>query len=72
MSDRDRMVLEGRVIAANRGSLFTVELDNNIKVSAKPSGKIQKNLIKILVGDTVTVEVSPFDTTKGRILYRTA
>jgi len=72
MSDnRDRILMEAVVIAANRGGLFVAELPNKTTILAKPSGKIQKNMIKIIVGDKVTIEVSPYDMSKGRIIQRT-
>lgn len=49
---------------------FRVKLENGVQVIAYLSGKIRKNRIKIVVGDTVTVELSPYDLTKGRIIYR--
>ncbi|HHT7814941.1 TPA: translation initiation factor IF-1, partial [Streptococcus suis] len=49
---------------------FTVELENGHQVLATVSGKIRKNYIRILVGDRVTVELSPYDLTRGRITYR--
>jgi len=50
--------------------MFTVELENGHQVLATVSGKIRKNYIRILVGDRVTVELSPYDLTRGRITYR--
>jgi translation initiation factor IF-1 len=49
---------------------FRVKLENGVQVIAHLSGKIRQNRIKIVVGDTVTVELSPYDLTKGRIIYR--
>lgn len=49
---------------------FRVKLENGVQVIAHLSGKIRQNRIKIVVGDTVTVELSPYDLTKGRIVYR--
>ncbi len=51
-------------------AMFTVELENGHQVLATVSGKIRKNYIRILVGDRVTVELSPYDLTRGRITYR--
>lgn len=50
--------------------MFTVELENGHQILATVSGKIRKNYIRILVGDRVTVEMSPYDLTRGRITYR--
>jgi len=69
-TDRDRMIINGVVSQAHKGGLFSVEIEGNIVVMAKPCGKIQKNLIKIIVGDKVVVELSPYDITKGRIITR--
>nr|YP_010500123.1 translational initiation factor 1 [Gormaniella terricola]UWV18300.1 translational initiation factor 1 [Gormaniella terricola] len=49
---------------------FRAKLENGVSVTAHLSGKIRKNRIRILLGDTVTVEVSPYDLTKGRIVFR--
>jgi translation initiation factor IF-1 len=51
-------------------AMFTVELENGHQILATVSGKIRKNYIRILVGDRVTVELSPYDLTRGRITYR--
>ena len=51
-------------------SMFTVELENGHQILATVSGKIRKNYIRILAGDRVTVEMSPYDLTRGRITYR--
>lgn len=70
-NSRDRLVLNGVVTKAERGARFEVQCENGVIVNATPSGKIQKNLIKIIIGDKVTVEVSPYEPTKGRIITRT-
>jgi len=62
--------MEGEVIEASRGGMFSVLLDNGFQVIAHISGKIRKNYIKILVGDRVVVELSPYSLEKGRIVYR--
>jgi len=62
--------LEGTVIECLRNATFTVQLHNGHKVLAHISGKIRKNYIKILPYDRVLVELSPYDLTRGRILYR--
>ncbi|MCW7944980.1 translation initiation factor IF-1 [Streptomyces hygroscopicus] len=62
--------MEGTVVECLRNATFTVELQNGHKVLAHISGKIRKNYIKILPYDRVLVELSPYDLTRGRILYR--
>ncbi|GAA1983753.1 translation initiation factor IF-1 [Kitasatospora viridis] len=62
--------VEGTVTECLRNANFTVELQNGHKVLAHISGKIRKNYIKILPEDRVLVELSPYDLTRGRILYR--
>lgn len=62
--------IEGTVIEALPNTTFKVQLENGHIVTAHISGKLRMNFIKILVGDTVTVEVSAYDLTKGRITWR--
>lgn len=62
--------VEGRVTEALRDATFRVELENNTTVIAKLSGRIRANRIRILLGDRVQVEMSPYDVTRGRITYR--
>ncbi|KAB8193961.1 translation initiation factor IF-1 [Nonomuraea phyllanthi] len=62
--------VEGTVVECLRNATFRVELENGHKVLAHISGKIRKNYIKILPFDRVLVELSPYDLTRGRILYR--
>jgi len=62
--------LEGTVLVCLRNATFTVELQNGHKVLAHISGKIRKNYIKILPYDRVLVELSPYDLTRGRIVFR--
>ena len=62
--------LEGVVLEAMPGATFKVELDNGVQIQAHISGKLRMNYIKILPGDKVTVEMSPYDLTKGRIIWR--
>ena len=70
MTDRIRMEFEGIVIDSNKGQ-FKIELnDSGAIVTATLSGKIRQNSVKILVGDRVTCEVSEYDMSKGRIVYR--
>jgi translation initiation factor IF-1 len=62
--------MEGRVVELLRSATFRVDLENGFNVLAHVSGKIRKNYIKILLGDRVLVELTPYDLTKGRIVYR--
>ena len=66
---RERMEFEGIVVDANKGK-FKVKVSDNYTVLCTLSGKIRQNSVKILMGDTVKVEVSEYDTTQGRITYR--
>jgi translation initiation factor IF-1 len=70
MAKDDVIEVEGRVIEPLPNAMFRVELDNGHKVLAHVSGKIRMHYIKILPGDRVTVELSPYDLTRGRITYR--
>ncbi|WP_031517173.1 translation initiation factor IF-1 [Desulfofalx alkaliphila] len=70
MSKSDVIEVEGIVIEPLPNAMFRVELDNGHKVLAHVSGKIRMNFIRILPGDKVTVELSPYDLTRGRIVYR--
>ncbi|MDD4036255.1 MAG: translation initiation factor IF-1 [Bacilli bacterium] len=62
--------VEGKVLELLPGGQFKVELENKHTVTAHVSGKIRMNYIKILPGDTVLIELSPYDLTRGRITYR--
>ncbi|MEU8899954.1 translation initiation factor IF-1 [Nocardia sp. NPDC048505] len=62
--------IEGTVVECLRNATFTVELDNGHRVLAHIAGKIRKNYIKIVLQDRVLVELSPYDLTRGRILFR--
>lgn len=62
--------MEGKVIEPLPNAMFRVELDNGHQVLAHISGKMRMNYIRILPGDKVTVELSPYDLTRGRIVYR--
>ena len=64
-----RLIVEGTVIEALRETFFKVEC-NNQSILCTLSGKIQKNNIRILIGDKVQVELSPYDLNKGRIIFR--
>lgn len=66
----ENIEVEGTVMEALPNAMFRVELANGHKILAHVSGKIRMNFIKILPGDKVTVELSPYDLTRGRIIYR--
>ena len=68
--NRDKIEVEGKVIAEHRGDFFDVQLGNEAIVRARRSGRMNLNKIKIVLGDSVIVELSPYDLTKGRITYR--
>ena len=70
MSKEDQIEMEGTVIDALPNTMFRVQLDNGHIVLAHISGKMRKNYIRILKGDKVTVEMTPYDLTKGRITFR--
>ena len=70
MANKDTIEVEGKVMEVLPGGTFKVELENKHTVIAHVSGKIRMNYIRILPGDTVTVELSPYDLTRGRITYR--
>ncbi|MBC7336572.1 MAG: translation initiation factor IF-1, partial [Clostridia bacterium] len=70
MAKKDVIELQGTVVEALPNGMFRVELDNGHRVLAHVSGKIRMNFIRILPGDRVTVELSPYDLTRGRITYR--
>ncbi len=70
MSKEDMLEVEGKVVEALPNAMFRVELENGHKILAHISGKLRMHFIKILPGDKVTVEISPYDLTKGRITWR--
>jgi len=70
MSKQDVIEVEGTVIEPLPNAMFRVQLQNGHKVLAHVSGKIRMNFIRILSGDRVMVELSPYDLTRGRIVYR--
>jgi len=70
MAKDDVIEVEGTVIEPLPNAMFRVQLQNGHKVLAHVSGKIRMNFIRILPGDRVTVELSPYDLTRGRITYR--
>ena len=70
MSKDDVIEVEGTVVEAMPNAMFQVELANGHRLLAHISGKLRMNFIRILPGDKVTVEMSPYDLTKGRITWR--
>lgn len=70
MTKQGVIEFEGTIKESLPNAMFRVELDNGHKVLAHISGKIRKNFIKILPGDRVRVELTPYDLTRGRITYR--
>ncbi len=70
MPKEDAIEVEGTVVETLPNAMFRVELDNGHRVLAHVSGKMRMHFIKILPGDRVKVELSPYDLTRGRIVYR--
>ncbi|WP_462322281.1 translation initiation factor IF-1 [Halochromatium sp.] len=70
MAKEDVIQMEGVVVETLPNTVFRVELENGHIVTAHISGKMRKHYIRILTGDKVTVELTPYDLTKGRITYR--
>ena len=70
MAKQDTLEFKGKVIDLLPNAMFRVKLENNHVIIAQTAGKLRKNRIRVLQGDTVTVEVSPYDITKGRIIFR--
>lgn len=70
MAKEDAIEMEGVVIETLPNTMFRVQLDNGHVVTAHISGKMRKHYIRILTGDRVTVQLTPYDLTKGRITYR--
>ena len=70
MSKSDVIEIEGTVTEKLPNTMFRVKLENGHEVLAVISGKLRQNFIKILPGDTVTLELSPYDLSKGRIIWR--
>jgi translation initiation factor IF-1 len=70
MPKEEAIEVEGKVLEPLPNAMFRVELPNGHKVLAHISGKMRMHYIKILPGDTVRVELSPYDLTRGRIIYR--
>ena len=70
MSKADVIELEGTVLEKLPNAMFQVKLENGLKILAHISGKLRMNYIRILPGDKVTIEMSPYDLSKGRIVWR--
>jgi len=70
MSKKDLVQLEGTIVESLPNATFRVELENGHKVLAHISGRMRLHWIRILPGDRVTIEFSPYDLSKGRIIYR--
>ena len=70
MAKEGAIEMEGRVLEALANTQFRVELDNGNQVLAHVSGRMRKNFIRIVPGDRVKVEISPYDLERGRIVYR--
>jgi len=70
MSKKDMIEVQGKVLEALPNTMFRVELENGHTVLAHISGKMRMHYIKILPGDAVKLELSPYDLTRGRIIYR--
>ncbi len=66
----EKLILEGTVIETLPNTTFKVRLDNGHEILAYLSGKMRKHYIRVLLGDRVSVEVSPYDLSRGRIVYR--
>lgn len=70
MAKEDQIEMEGKVIETLPNTMFRVQLENGHIVTAHISGKMRKHYIRILTGDSVKVEMTPYDLTKGRITFR--
>jgi len=70
MAKEDSIEMEGKVVETLPNTMFRVELENGHVVTAHISGKMRKHYIRILTGDEVTVALTPYDLSKGRITYR--
>jgi len=70
MAKEEAIQVQGKVIETLPNAMFRVELENKHRILAHISGKMRMHFIKILPGDTVTVELSPYDLSRGRITYR--
>jgi len=72
MAKEDHIEMQGVVVDSLPNTTFRVKLENGHVVTAHISGRMRKNYIRILTGDNVTVELTPYDLTRGRIVYRDA
>lgn len=70
MAKQENLIITGKITQVIPGGDFKVELENGHSLHCHVSGKVRKNYIKLVLGDLVTVEISPYDLTKGRIIYR--
>jgi translation initiation factor IF-1 len=70
LSKADTIEVEGTVLEKLPNAMFQVKLENGLEILAHISGKLRMNYIRILPGDKVTIEMSPYDLTKGRIVWR--
>ena len=70
MSKQDLLEFKGKVTDLLPNAMFRVKLENGHTVTAHTAGKLRKNRIRVLQGDSVTVEITPYDLTKGRIIFR--
>ncbi len=70
MSKQDLLEFKGTVIDLLPNAMFRVKLENGHTVTAHTAGKLRKNRIRVLQGDNVTIEMTPYDLTKGRIIFR--
>ena len=70
MSKQEVLEFKGKVIDLLPNAMFRVKLENDHIITAHTAGKLRKNRIRVLQGDNVTVEISPYDLTRGRIIFR--
>ena len=70
MSKQDLLEFKGKVMDLLPNAMFRVKLENGHTVTAHTAGRLRKNRIRVLQGDNVTVEMTPYDLTKGRIIFR--
>ena len=70
MAKQDLLEFRGKITEVLPNAMFKVELENGAKLLAHTAGKLRKNRIRVLQGDSVTVEISPYDLQKGRITFR--